>query len=366
MNVPYLDLQTQYRSIKDEIRIATDLVLDNAQYVSGPAVHAFEAAFARYVGAEHCVAVGSGTDSLHVALLAAGVGPGDEVITQANTFIATVEAIVYTGARAVLVDIAPPTYTIDVDAVAAAITARTKAIIPVHLFGQPADLAPLRALAEKHGLALIEDASQAHGAEYRGERIGTRAVATWSFYPGKNLGAFGEAGAVTCDDDALAKRMRVLVDHGSSRKYEHEIVGYNYRMDGFQGAVLGVKLRHLDAWTQGRRRAAARYDELLRGFEKPTVPADVRSSWHIYPVFVDDRDRVREQLNAAGIGSNVHYPIPCHLQAGYGFLGYREGAFPRSEALARRELSLPMYAELTDDQLGTVARALAEATCAVA
>ncbi len=321
-------------------------------------MRAFEDAFAAYVGAKHCIAVGSGTDSLHVALLALGVGPGDEVITQANTFIATVEAIVYTGARTVLVDVAPPAYTIDVDAVEAAITPRTKAVIPVHLFGQPADLAALRALCERRGIALLEDASQAHGAEFRGERIGARGIATWSFYPGKNLGAFGEAGGVTCQDDALAARMRVLIDHGSSRKYAHEAVGYNYRMDGFQGAVLGVKLRHLDAWTAGRRRVAARYDALLADLEKPRVPDDVLHCWHVYPIFVDERDRVRERLDAAGVGSNVHYPIPCHLQEGYRFLGYGEGAFPHAEMIARRELSLPIYAELTDAQIDAVAGAL--------
>jgi dTDP-4-amino-4,6-dideoxygalactose transaminase len=366
MTVPYLDLAAQYRSIKDEIRAATDAVLDATQYVSGPAVRAFEEAFAGYVGARHCIAMGSGTDALHIALLVLGVGPGDEVITQADTFIATIEAIVYTGARAVLVDIAAPTYSIDVDAVEAAITPRTKAIVPVHLFGQPAEMAALRALAERHGIALLEDASQAHGAEYRGARIGSTGMATWSFYPGKNLGAFGEAGAVTCDDDAAAARMRVLVDHGSTRKYEHEIVGYNYRMDGYQGAVLGVKLRHLDAWNDGRRRVAARYDELLGAFERPMVPAHVQHSWHVYPVFVDDRDDVRRRLEAAGVGSNVHYPIPCHLQPGYRFMGYGEGAFPLSEMLARRELSLPIYAELNDDGVETVVRALRAAVLAAA
>jgi dTDP-4-amino-4,6-dideoxygalactose transaminase len=360
MNVPYLDLPAQYRAIKDEIRTATDAVLDNAQYVMGPAVTAFEEAFARYVGAPHCVALGSGTDALHLPLLAAGIGAGDEVITQANTFIATVEAIAYTGARPVLVDVAAPAYTIDVEAVETAITPRTKAIIPVHMFGQPADLAALRALAERRGILLIEDASQAHGAEYRSERIGQRGIATWSFYPGKNLGAFGEAGGVTCDDAELAAKMRVLADHGGSRKYVHDVVGYNYRMDGFQGAVLGVKLRHLDAWTQARRDVAARYDELLGAFEKPVVPADVLPSRHVYPIFVDERDRVRDALHNVGIGSNVHYPIPCHLQTGYAFLGYREGAFPRSEEVARRELSLPIYPELTGEQIEAVAGALRE------
>jgi len=350
-----LDLAAQHHPISAELRAAVDDVIQRCAFVSGPAVREFEQAFAEYVGARHCVAVGSGTDALHVALLACGVGPGDEVITQANTFIATVEAIEYTGARTVLVDIAAPSFTIDVDAVAAAISSRTKAIVPVHLFGQPAELDPLRDLCDKHGIMLLEDASQAHGAEYRGRRIGTNALASWSFYPGKTLGAFGEAGAVTCDDGALAERMRVLIDHGGSQKYVHEAVGYNYRMDGIQGAVLNVKLRYLDSWIAGRRRVAAAYDALLNGIDRPVVPRDVLHGWHIYPVFVEDRNRVREKLDAAGVGTNVHYPIPCHLQDGYRHLGYGLGSFPHAERLAQHELSLPIYAELTQGQVDIVA-----------
>jgi len=328
--------------------------VENSSFVSGPSVHDFEESFAAYVGARHCIGVGSGTDSLHVSLVALGIGPDDAVITQANTFVATLEAIGYTGARTVLVDIEPPTYTIDVDAVVDAITPRTKAIIPVHLFGQPADLVSLRSLCLRHGITLLEDASQAHGAEYDGERIGSRGLATWSFYPGKNLGALGEAGAVTCADDAFAARVRTLIDHGSTAKYIHDIVGYNYRMDGIQGAVLKVKLGHLDGWMRERQHIAARYNSLLADFEKPLVPHNIRHSWHVYPILVPDRDRVREVLEAAGIASNVHYPVPCHLQRAYRHLGYKEGDFPHAERLACRELSLPIFPGMSDEQIEIV------------
>lgn len=358
MNIPYLDLAAQTRSIRAELDAAISAVIDANAFVSGPAVGEFERRFAEYVGAKHCVAMGSGTDSLHIALLALGIGPGDEVITQANTFIATVEAILYTGARCVLVDIERPTYTLDVDAVEAAITARTKAIIPVHLFGQPAAMQPLRAICEHRGIALLEDASQAHGAEYGGAKIGATGLASWSFYPGKNLGALGEGGGVTCDDDGLAGRMRVLIDHGSAKKYVHSVVGYNYRMDGIQGAALGVKVRHLESWVLARGRIAARYNELLSAFPRPSVPLDVRHAWHVYPIFVEERDGARSILEAAGIGSNAHYPVPTHLQAGYANLGYGRGSFPVTEFLASHELSLPIYPELTEDQVRYVADAV--------
>ncbi|MBV8491178.1 MAG: DegT/DnrJ/EryC1/StrS family aminotransferase [Candidatus Eremiobacteraeota bacterium] len=349
-----------------EIDAAMRGVVDTAAFVAGPAVAAFERDFAAYAGAKHCIAMGSGTDALHAALLALGVGPGDEVITQTNTFVATVEAIEYTGARCVLVDVALPTYAIDVDAVAGAITPKTKAIVPVHMFGQPADLQSLRALCDRHGIAMLEDASQAHGAEYRGARIGTRSVASWSFYPGKNLGAFGEGGAVTCEDDAFADRLRVLIDHGSRQKYVHSVVGYNYRMDGLQGAVLRVKLAHMDRWNAGRARVARRYGELLAGVERPVVPDDVVHAWHVYPVLVDERDEVRKRMESAGIGTNVHYPIPCHLQEAYRHLGYAAGSFPRAESLAQSELSLPIYPGLSDEAIEYVASTLREAVGAVA
>jgi dTDP-4-amino-4,6-dideoxygalactose transaminase len=360
LRVPFLDLRAQYESIKDEMWPVMHGVVENSQFILGPAVERFERNFAEYCGARHCLATGSGTDSLHLAFLAAGIGPGDEVITQANTFVATLEAIAYTGARTVLVDVAPPTYAIDVDAVAKAITNKTKAIVPVHIFGQPCEIDAIYDLAAEHGLAVVEDASQAHGAEFRGRRIGSRGVASWSFYPGKNLGAYGEGGGVTCEDAAFDERMRELRNHGGLKKYVHSVVGYNYRMDGIQGAVLDVKLPHLEAWTQGRRRAAHRYDELLAGISKPEVPSYVRHVYHIYPIFVEDRDAVRAALDDRGVDTNVHYPIACHLQEAYADLGYGAGAFPHSEYLAAHELSLPMYAELTGEQVDYVAEAVRE------
>jgi dTDP-4-amino-4,6-dideoxygalactose transaminase len=353
--VPFLDLRAQFDAIREELVPEMTGVLERTQFILGPAVERFEKNFAAYCSAAYCVGTGSGTDSLHLALLAAGIGPGDEVITQANTFVATLEAIAYTGASIVLVDVAPPTYTIDLDAVAKAVTARTKAIIPVHLFGQPCDLDGIYAIAQRHGLLVIEDASQAHGAEFRGKRVGARGVASWSFYPGKNLGAYGEAGGVTCNDEKFATTMRLYRNHGSDKKYVHDAIGYNYRMDGIQGSVLDVKLRHLEAWTEGRRSVAALYDELLAGVARPSVPADVRHVYHIYPIFVNDRESIRAALAERGIETNVHYPIACHLQEAYRYLGYVKGAFPYSEYVAENELSLPMYAELGEDAVRYVA-----------
>jgi len=360
VRVPFLDLPAQYESLKHEIWPAVQGVVERSQFILGPAVDSFEKNFAAYCGAKYCLATGSGTDSLHVAFLAAGIGPGDEVITQANTFVATLEAIAYTGARIVLVDVAPPTYTIDVDAVRNAITPKTKAIVPVHMFGQPCDIDAIYDLARERGLLVVEDASQAHGAEFNGRRIGSRGVASWSFYPGKNLGAYGEGGGVTCDDEAFLQKMRELRNHGGLKKYEHDVLGYNYRMDGIQGAVLDVKLPHLEGWTEARRRAAARYDGLLGGVARPDVPSHVRHVYHIYPVFVEGRDSVRAALSERGIETNVHYPIACHLQKAYSGLGYAQGAFPHSEYVASHELSLPMFPELSDEQIDYVAEALHE------
>jgi len=360
LNVPFLDLKAQYESIKDELWPRMREVVENTQFILGPAVDRFEKNFAAYCGAQYSVATGSGTDSLHLALLAAGVGPGDEVITQADTFVATLEAIAYTGAKIVLVDVAPPTFTIDVDAVRRAITPRTKVIMPVHLFGQPCEVEAIYALANEHGITVIEDASQAHGAEFRERRIGSHGIASFSFYPGKNLGAYGEGGGVTSNDASFDKAMRLLRNHGSDKKYVHDVVGYNYRMDGIQGAVLDVKLRHLDAWTGGRRRVAAQYDALLEGIGKPEVQPYVKHVYHIYPIFVDDRERVRAALAERGVETNAHYPVPCHLQDAFKNLGYIKGAFPFSEYVAEKELSLPMFAELSDEQVRYVAEQVRE------
>lgn len=356
--VPYLDLGAQHAPLKEEILAAVGAIIDRNAYVLGPGVDAFERRFAEFCSSKHCVAVNTGTAALHVALLAYGIGAGDEVITQANTFIATVAAIMYTGARPVLVDVAAPTYTIDLAAVEAAITPRTKAILPVHLFGQPCDLDGLRAIAKKHGLVLIEDASQAHGATYKGATIGSSGTATFSFYPGKNLGACGEGGGVVTDDDTVAERLRVLRNHGSKEKYRHDILGYNYRLEGIQGAILEIKTRHLAQWTEDRRRVARAYDEHLGGIARPALLPDTASAYHIYPIFVNDRDTIRTRLAEAGIETNVHYPIPCHLQPGYTALNYGEGAFPVSERLAREELSLPIFPEMTQAQIDYVVTTL--------
>ena len=359
--VPYLDLNAQYQSIKHELRAAVDEVFDSSAYVLGPAVERFEKDFAAFCSNEHCVAVNNGTSALHLSLAALGVGPGDEVITQANTFIATVAAILMTGARAVLVDVAPPTYSIDPEAVAAAITPRTKAIIPVHLFGHPCDLDAVLKIGEKHGIPIVEDASQAHGAMYRGKPIGSNDIATFSFYPGKNLGAAGEGGGIVVRDPALAQRLRLLRNHGSEKKYVHEVLGYNYRLEGIQGAVLGVKLRYLAAWTKERGRVAAAYDALLGDIERPQLIAETTSAYHIYPVLVQDREAIVARLKDGGVDTNVHYPIPCHLQPGYTMLGYERGDFPHTERLADMELSLPIFPELTDAQVERVATSLRSA-----
>jgi dTDP-4-amino-4,6-dideoxygalactose transaminase len=359
--VPYLDLKAQYLSIRDELRTAVDEVFETSAYVLGPAVEHFERDFAAFCDNEHCVAVNNGTAALHITLAALGIGPGDEVITQANTFIATVAAILMTGARAVLVDVAPPTYGINPEAVAAAITPRTKAILPVHIFGHPCDLRAIMDIGERHGIPVVEDAAQAHGAMYRGKPIGSENIATFSFYPGKNLGAAGEGGGVVLRDAALAQRLRLLRNHGSERKYIHEVLGYNYRLEGIQGAVLGVKLRYLAAWTAARVKVAAGYDARLGGVERPKLLAGTSSAYHIYPVLVENRDAIVEKMKVDGIDTNVHYPVPSHLQPGFSMLGYKPGAFPHTERLADMELSLPIFPELTGGQLDRVATSLLRA-----
>lgn len=359
--VPFLDLAAQYKAIKPEIASAIDDVLESSAYILGPAVERFEESFARYCETDCCVALGSGTDALHIALLALGIGGGDEVITQANTFIATVEAIEYTGARPVLVDVIPDTYAIDVEAVKRAVTSKTKAVIPVHLYGQPQDLEALEQFCDARGIAVLEDASQAHGARYAGKRVGSRNVVTFSFYPGKNLGAYGEGGAVVTSDKTLARRMKMLRNHGSDERYVHEAVGYNYRMDGVQGAVLNVKLQYLDRWNVARRKVASWYDAGLEGVRKPLVDAKTEHVYHIYPIFVHDRLGLRKEMADNQIETNIHYPIPCHLQPGYKHLGYTAGDFAISEALAASELSLPMYPELSEEMVVHVCKTILEA-----
>ena len=359
--IPLVDLRAQYHSIKDEIDAAVLRVLDSAQFILGPEVVAFERGFAAYCGAAEAVAMNSGTSALHLALLAAGVGPGDEVITVPFTFVATVSSIVYTGATPVLVDVEPETLTMDPGALAAAITPRTKAIMPVHLYGQPADMEPILDVARRRGLVVIEDAAQAHGAEYQGRRCGSLGrIAAFSFYPGKNLGAYGEGGAAVTSDPALAKAMRMLRDWGAEKKYEHRLKGYNYRMDGIQGAILGVKLRHMERWTEARRSRAATYDRALAGADVrlPHVRPDVRHVFHVYTVRTPDRDRYAEALAAEGIATGIHYPVPVHLQPAHADLGYGPGSFPEAERAAGEVLSLPLFPEMTDEQVQTVAAAV--------
>ena len=361
--VPFLDLKAQYRSIKAEILPAINTVLDNCSYILGGEVAAFEREFSAYQSALHGIAVNTGTSALHLALLSAGIGPGDEVITVSFTFVATVAAIVYTGARPVFVDIDPKTLTMDVNAIEKAITPRTKAILPVHIHGQAADMDPIIALANRYRLVVIEDACQAHGAEYKGRRVGSIGdMGCFSFYPGKNLGAYGEGGMVVTNSQKHEHTIRMLRDWGAESKYCHTLKGYNYRMEGMQGAVLRVKLRHLEEWTEARRANAKRYDELLAGTGVPTPfesPFN-RHVYHIYAIRVPERSAFQSALAARGIQSGIHYPIPVHLQPAYADLGYVKGDFPHTEAAAGEVLSLPMYAELTSEQVKQVCHTIQE------
>lgn len=353
-NVPYLDLQAQYRNLQDEIEPAVMGVLAGGAYILGQEVERFEVEFASYCESEHSVAVNSGTAALTVALRALDIGADDEVVTAANTFIATAAAIAHTGARPVLVDVDQSSRNLDPAQLERAITARTRAIIPVHLYGRPVEWDTIAEIAGRHDIPLIEDAAQAHGARCRGRRVGSLGrMAAFSFYPAKNLGACGEAGAVTTSDADLAKRMRMLRDHGSSRKYHHEVLGYNARMDAIQGAVLRVKLRHLDDWNERRRQLAVRYRELLEGLPLE-LPMDVTQGeqvHHVYVVACDRRDALQKHLADYGVPSIIHYPIPIHLQPAFAGLGHKAGQFPVTEKLARSVLSLPTFPEMTDEQV---------------
>ncbi|MBY3022354.1 DegT/DnrJ/EryC1/StrS family aminotransferase [Rhizobium leguminosarum] len=360
--IPFLDIKAQYQSIKGEIDAAVLGVLASGQYVLGDEVAHFEQEFADYCNVKHAIAVNTGTSALHLALLAAGVGPGDEVITVPFTFVATVSAICYTGARPVFVDVEPVTLTMDPAEVEAKITPRTKAIVPVHLYGQMADMDAIKAIAERHGIPVIEDACQAHGAQYKGHRAGSIGLSgCFSFYPGKNLGACGEGGMVVTNDDDQAKTMRMLRDWGQEQRYHHLLKGFNYRMDAIQGAILRVKLRHLEDWTEARRAHARRYSSLLAGSTDLTIPveaADRRHVYHVYAIRSRDRDGLQRLLSAEGIPSGLHYPIPVHLQKAHADLGYQAGDFPVSEAAAREVLSLPIYPEMPVRHVDQVAAAL--------
>jgi dTDP-4-amino-4,6-dideoxygalactose transaminase len=362
--IPLADLKAQYRGIKAEIDAAISRVLESSQFVLGKEVAAFEEEFAAYCGGGHGVGVNSGTSALHLALLAAGVGPGDEVVTVPFTFVATVAAIQYTGATPVFVDIDPVSYNLDPAQLERAITPRTKAILPVHLYGQPADMDPILEIARRHGALVIEDAAQAHGAEYKGRRAGSLGdMACFSFYPVKNLGAYGEGGAVVTSNPEYAKTIRMLRDWGTEKKYEHQLKGYNYRMEGFQGAILRVKLRRLEEWTVARRAHAAQYTKLLapRRVATPQEMPYARHVYHLYTVRTGDRAGIQAELLKREIQTGVHYAVPVHLQPAYADLGHKPGDFPRSEQAASEVLSLPMYPELTDGQIDQVAEAVAQA-----
>lgn len=364
LTVPFLDLNQQNRHIRSDWTAALETVTSQSQFILGPAVERFEGAFSRYLEVGHCIGVNNGTSALHLALQACDVGPGDEVITTPHTWISTSWAISYVGARPVYVDIDPVTYALDPALVEQALTPRTKAILPVHLYGQACDLAPLEQIAKRHGLALIEDAAQAHGAKYQGHRVGSLGrVGCFSFYPGKNLGAFGEAGAVVTNDEEVAARVRRLRDHAQDGRHHHVEIGYNARMEGIQGAVLEVKLRHLDQWNAARRRHATRMNQLLAevpGLRLPTAVEPERHVWHLYVVLIDgmDRDVLMQGLAERGIATAIHYPTLVPFQPAYAQLGHRHGEFPVAEDVAGRCLSLPIFPEITDEQLQYVAGAL--------
>jgi dTDP-4-amino-4,6-dideoxygalactose transaminase len=359
--IPYLDLEAQYNGIRAEVLTALEEICRSGRFAQGPATSDFEAKFAVYCGVDHCVSLNSGTSALHLALRCLDIGPDDEVITVGMTFIGTAWAISYVGAKPVFVDIDPARRTMSPSNVEAAITPRTKAIIPVHLYGMPAEMDRIKSIADRHGLPVIEDAAQAHGASYRGKRVGQFGqIACFSFYPSKNLGAYGEGGALITNDASIAQRARSLRDHAQSQKYLHDEIGYNYRMDSFQAAVLAIKLKRLDAWNRARAERAAYYTELLKDspYKLPAHVPDSECVWHCYVIEAPERDRVRAGLNDAGIETGVHYPVPVHLQKAYAHLGYKPGDLPVTEKLCHRCLALPIYPELSKEKIFTVASIL--------
>ncbi|MDP2883957.1 MAG: DegT/DnrJ/EryC1/StrS family aminotransferase [Ignavibacteria bacterium] len=365
MKIPLVDLKAQYASIKPDIDAAVQHVLDETDFISGSAVTEFEKSFAAYCGARSAVGLANGTDALQLSLLALGVGKGDEVITAVNTFIATSEAISATGARPVFIDNDPQTYTIDVKKIEEKISPRTKAIIPIHLYGQPAAMDAINEIAARHNMVVIEDAAQAHGASFKGKTVGTLGrLACFSFYPGKNLGAYGDAGAIATNDEGLADKVRMLANHGRLKKYEHEIEGYNSRLDTLQAAILSVKLRHLSSWTEKRQRNASTYSQLLApaaNIVTPVVHPDATHVFHLYVVRVRHRENVQQALKEAGIATGIHYPIPLHMQPAYKHLGIPTGSYPVAERFASEIMSLPMYPELSADQIAFICDTLIKA-----
>ncbi len=357
MKVPFVDLKAQYNSIKGEIDQAIAQVIENSAFIGGKHVQEFEHSFAAYIGAKHCVGVGNGTDALFIALKALGIGAGDEVITVANSFVATSEAITNARARVVFVDCDEKTYNIDVNKIEQAITDKTKAIIPVHLYGQPADMDKILEIARKYSLYVIEDAAQAHGAEYKGRKIGTFGdCACFSFYPGKNLGAYGDAGAVVTNNDELAEKVKKFANHGRLSKYNHEFEGVNSRLDGLQAAILNVKLKYLEKWTERRREAAKRYDEKLTGLVvTPFVLPEVRHVYHLYVIQVEKRDELRQFLSEREVSTGIHYPIPLPFLQAYSYLNHKPEDFPVANYLKDRIVSLPMFGDITLEQVDYVA-----------
>jgi len=359
--VPYFDLKAQYAELRDEIRAELDRVCQNASFILGEEVERFERTFAEFHEVKHCVALNSGTSALHLALVSAGIGPGDEVITTANTFVATAEAIHYTGAKTVFADIDPATANIDPKEIEKAVTKQTRAIIPVHLYGRPADMDAIGEIAAGHKLLVIEDACQAHRAKYNGKRVGGFGhAAAFSFYPGKNLGAYGEGGALTTNDDEVAKLVRSLRTHGESSRYFHKYIGYNYRMEGIQAAVLNVKIKHLDDWTAKRQARAALYRELLTDTDVQILedPPESECVYHLFVVYVNDRDRVRAELEKRGVQTAIHYPLPVHLQEAFANLGYGRGSLPATERACERVISMPLFPEMSEDQVRYAASTL--------
>ena len=361
LQVPFVDLAAQYSTIADEINETTSRIIQKADFILGREVRLFEEEFAAFSEARYAVGVDSGTSALELALRAYDIGPGDEVITAANSFIASALAISHAGATPVLVDVDPFTHTIDVTGIERAITSRTKAIIPVHLYGHPAHMDPIRKIAEQHGLIVIEDACQAHGARYKGRRAGSLGhAAAFSFYPGKNLGAYGDGGMVVTNDADIRKRLEMLRNYGQEEKYHHLTQGFNRRLDTLQAAVLRVKLKYLEKWNAARRWQAELYHRLLAGtaLVLPSEAVGAQSVWHLYVIRTEHRDRLKEYLASRGIAAGIHYPVPIHLQQAYKNLGYKRGSFPVTEQYAQRILSLPMYAELTPELIEYVSKSI--------
>jgi dTDP-4-amino-4,6-dideoxygalactose transaminase len=364
VKVPFLDLKTQYHSIKNEVDRKLVEVCENTAFSMGPFVEEFEKKFAEYLGVKHFVATSTGTSALHSALLAFGIGNGDEVLVPVNTFTATAEAVVMVGAKPVFVDNDPLTYNMDISKIEQLITHKTRAIIPVHLYGQPIDMEKIVEIASKHNLIVIEDCAQAHGAKFKGKMVGTFGhAACFSFYPGKNLGSYGEGGGVATNSDEIAEKIDKIRNHGSRIKYVHEFVGYNYHMHGFQGAVLTIKLKYLDGWNKKRREIAEKYSQKLKDIKDlalPYVQKECEHVFHLYVIRTSYREELKQFLNDNGVGTNIHYPYPLHLQESYKFLGYKQGDFPVAEDYAPKLLSLPMFPEMTDEQVDYVVEKIKE------